>query len=173
MRVDKVWQREYSIRQFQLMVNDLVKKSLTKEQIELELDKLKISLREVNTGEETNIIPPKVTLEPSHLKKGYAAFFKCPQCLRKVRTLYYIRGLLACRISHGLTYKKQDKRQITVNRLIWDDELREKYYNSWSTSRIRKAMEAEYALEEIQNRGYEIADGIIRKIERNKNSVSK
>lgn len=170
MRIDKVHHREYSIRKFQLMVNEMVKKGFPKEKIELNLDKLKILLTEGNSGEEINLITPKIALETSHLKKGYVAFFKCPNCLKKVRTLYYVKGLLACRISHGLTYKKQDKRQITVNRLIKDDELRERYHNSWRTSRGRRALEADWAIDAIMESGNRKGKEIL---DRFKNSASK
>lgn len=170
MRIDKVQQREYPIRSFQLLVNDMVKKGLVKEQIEQNLDKLKIQLTEGNSDETINIIPPKIVLEPSQLKKGYVAFFKCPQCLRKVRTLYYIRGLLACRISHGLTYKKQDRRQVTINRLIWDDELRERYFNSGRLKYWNMAVEAEDAREIIREKGELLGTEIIKSY---KNSASK
>jgi len=161
MRIDKAKHREISARQLQRQVTYLYRQGLGKEAIEQALERVQADIGE---GEKvTSCILPRVVVEPSHLDKGFVAFFICPPCQRKVRTVYFLDMRIACRACHGLTYKKQDRRKGIVNRLIWDDRLRNEYLNYEWGRRYRLAMEAKLAREEIQRRGYEVADGLIQK----------
>ena len=164
MRIDKAKNKEISISHCQKFVNEYYKTGCTQAQIEEALLHLNM---EISEGEDKAVITvkvPRVLIEPSHLGKGYIASYKCPSCSKKVRKLYYLYLHIACRTCHQLTYKRQTRRKAEINKLVINNDLRESYFNSWNTSRIRKAMEAEWAREAIMEEGYKKGQGIVAKL---------
>lgn len=163
MKIDKVRHRELSATKLiQPIVSKLVKIGLGKEQIEKKLEWVRG--KAVDGDREYDLTLPRIVLEPSHLGKGLLAFFICPPCQRKVRAVYMLDSRMACRVCHGLTYKKQDRRKGIINRLIWDDNLRNKYLNYEWGRKYRLAMEAKLARETIIERGYKLGQEMIEKL---------
>ncbi len=162
MRIDKARHREISSRQLQLQVNNLARQGLSKEAIEQALERSQTVIK-VNY-EEIQCILPRIAVEASNLRRGFIPFFICTSCRSKVRTVYFLEMRIACRICHGLTYKKQESISPIVKRLVWDYGLANSYMATGKLRYISKVMEATFAREELERRGYKIAQTIISKI---------
>ncbi len=162
MRIDKVKHREISSRTIQRRVNILARQGLRKEEIEKTL--LYVQGQATEGDNTYGITLPAVSVERSHLGRGFITFFICPYCRKKVKVVYVLVSKMACRVCHGLTYKKQDRRQIEIHRLIWDTQLAERYMATGRWQYIRKAMEAEFARDEIKSKGYMIASALMKEV---------
>lgn len=168
MRIDKAENCKVGIEIIQSEVNRAAKFGRTLEQIRESAELTRLTIQRL--GSEPVGCTVTVTVEPAHLGKGYVAFYMCPKCHRKTRNLYYIRLELGCRVCFHLTYKKQDKRQVLMNRLIAYDNFRGAYLKSSRPSTVRMAMEAEWAREAIMESGHKKGKEIL---DRFKNSASK
>ena len=163
MRLDRVRHREISITVYQKEINLLLKKSLSVNHIQASIDKSAIKF---NDGADSELVTlsPKVVLTPSNLGRGLIASFICFKCGTRVKSLYYLKKDLSCRMCHHLTYKKEDRRQEIIKRLIFDENFREAYLASGKTSNFKMYLEAEFAREAIINKGYEIGENIFKTI---------
>lgn len=170
MRIDRAKNKEIPISHCQKLVNEYYKTGYTQAQIEEALLHLNMEISEGENSAVITVKVPRVLIEPSHLGKGYIASYKCPSCSKKVKKLYYLYLHIACRSCHELKYKKQTTRNAEINKLMTNDDLRNTYYNSWSNSRVRKALEADWAIDAIMESGHKKGKEIL---DRFKNSVSK
>jgi hypothetical protein len=163
MRLDRVKQGEISISIYQREINKWVKSGLNVNQIQTLLGKSAIKFT-YGVDNELVTLSPQIVLTPSNLGKGLIASFICLKCSARVRSLYFLKKDLSCRLCHHLTYKKEDRRQGIIKRLIFDENLREIYLASGKLSYFKMYLEAEFAREAIINKGYEIGENIFKTI---------
>lgn len=143
MRLDYVKHRRLNNSLIQAIVNQECAKGKTKEEIYDAIEKRKMLYKEVDDEEYTEL-NVRYYLVESNIGKGYLVYLLCPNCNAKVRYVYIISRTCMCRKCHGLTYKKADRRECEIRRLMKDPELRARYMETGYWRNIMKALEAEW-----------------------------
>jgi len=140
MRIDKVIHRKVSTDTYQSHLNELAKRFSTIEDLQEQGNKFWFTAA---TKDEDYEFRPQVVIHKSNLGVGFLVLFLCPSCSRKCKSLYILNSHLRCRICHGLTYKKVDRRQLKIRQLALNKQMRLKYLESGRWSLIKQAFEAE------------------------------